>query len=665
MGMIGVSMLGLATMRAARGRTFTPDPVTTALRTGQAGSWCWRSRATLLGALLWAALLAGASGDTALAQSRSERIGDVRVSAQLAPDGSMRVVEEREFVYSGSFEGAFYELQALRDGQEATLNEITDEQGTAYSPGSCSPDGSRQPGAYELEEGGGGFQVTWCWDPPPTDTSRTIILDYTVTDAGVRHEDSSELYWQFVGTGWDVPSASVVADVQLPATDDVQFWAHGPLTGEVNQIEPGTIRMEVEDLPSNTFVELRALMPAQALAQAPSDGEAVRQQILDEEACLATAANAERARARGEQPAEDCDPRAGTKNVLTGVLALGLVGGGVGWWQVFRRHGREYPLPDGLPDYEHDLPSEHPPAFVDYLLNWGTPTDKALVATILDLARRGHIKLRREVQIEDRMILPDREHTVTVFERGPAPERPWERMVGELLFDDAGGHGDTVTDRQLKAWVESHRNEAYSWWQSWKSAVTRDTAGLRWVESHGWIAASVAIGLALIGLAVATAVAGANIWVAVLCGLLGIGALATSPLMRRRTQEGRVLEHRWKRFGAYLTDYSLIPERGPEYLALWGHWLVYAVPLGVADTVMRNLNAKLSEAELQQVGGGWYPMYIGGYGFGGFGEGMSAITDAIPTSQIATSPQSSAGGGGGGFSGGGGGGGGGSGGGSF
>jgi uncharacterized membrane protein len=147
-------------------------------------------------------------------------------------------------------------------------------------------------------------------------------------------------------------------------------------------------------------------------------------------------------------------------------------------------------------------------------------------------------------------------------------------------------------------------------------------------------------------------------------GLAGIGAMAASPLMRRRTLEGRELEQRWRRFGAYLEDYSLIPERGPEYLTLWGKWLVYAVPLGVADTVMRNLDAKLSEAELQQVGGGWYPMYVGGHYYG-FGAGISTISDAIPISEIATSPAASSGGGGGGFSGGGGGGGGGSGGGSF
>jgi hypothetical protein len=660
--MSGFSMGWLARMREARGRAITPDPVFAASWAGVAGRWRKRSRAAVLAVTLGCLALALlASADRAAAQSRSERIGQVRIDAELAPDGSMRVVEDREFVYSGSFEGAFYQLHALRDGQQVTLNQITDEQGNPYRPGSCSPDGSRTPGEYELDTDDG-FSVTWCWDPPPTDTARTIRLDYTVTNAGVRHEDSSELYWQFVGTAWDVPSASVVADVRLP-TDEAQFWAHGPLTGSVDEVEPGLVRMQVDDLPSNTFVELRALMPAGALAQAQSDGDSARQAILDYEGCLATAANAERARARGEQPQDDCDPNAGRKRLVTGALGVVLLGGIPGWWVLFRRHGREYPLPE-LPDYEHDLPEEIPPAHVDYLLNWGTISDKALVATILDLARRRHITLRREVVVEDRFMLPDREHTVTVFERVSAPERRWERDVMTLLFDDAGHGAGTVTDRELKEWVESHRQSAYDWWQGWKSDVALDTGGRRWIEPQGWIAASIAIGVLLIGAAIGAGVLGANLIVVAVAALAGIGALVASPLMRRRTMEGRVLEHRWRRFGAYLADYSLIPERGPEYLALWGTWLVYAVPLGVADTVMKNLNAKLSQAELEHVGGGWYPMYIGGHYYG-FGEGLSVISDAIPTSAIATSPASSAGGGGGGFSGGGGGGGGGSGGGSF
>ena len=653
-------------MRSARDRANTPDPVLVTPTPGKAGAWRGRSRATLTLLVLVLATVMLASAN-ALAQGRSQTYRTVDIDAQLRQDGSLRVVERREIDYRGSWNGELYQLP-LRDGQAVTLNSVRDDQGTVYRTGSCSPDGTREPGTYELLGDGDLFQVAWCWQPPPTDTVRTIELDYTVTGAGQRHADTAELYWKWVGEGWDAPTSRLVAAVELPTTADVRFWAHGPLTGTVEQVEPGIIRTAVDSLPANTFVELRVLMPAAALSGAPSDGREVRDEILAEEACLAQQANAERARARGEEPTEDCDPDAGTKLALTGAVGFGLIGGGIGWWQLFRRHGREHPLPPAVAEleYEHDLPSDHTPAHVDYLLHWGDVRETALTATVLDLARRGHIALRREMVLNDRMLLPDREEPLTIFERRSQPERSWERDVLELLFDRAGDGSDTVTDGELKAWVASHRDEAYRWWQSWTSAVTADTAGMRWIESKAWVGASVALGLAMIAGAVGAALLGANLVVVGLAVAAGIAMAAASPLMRRRTPEGRTLEHRWRRFGAYLTDYSLIPERGPEYLALWGHWLVYAVPLGVAETVVRHLETKLSEAELQEVGGGWYPMmYYHGHLYGGFGGGLASVTAAIPTSAIASSPQSSAGGGGGGFSGGGGGGGGGSGGGGF
>lgn len=655
-------------MRLARDRANTPDPVLVTPTPGEAGARRGRSRAALvLAAVVLGAALSTLIGGGAVAQSRSQSYGSVDIDAELRPDGSMRVIEQREIVYRGSWNGERY-LLPLRDGQQVTLNSITDEQGTTYRPGACSPDGERQPGAYQLLGDDDQFEVAWCWQPPPTDTTRTITLDYTVTGAGVRHEDSSELFWKWVGEGWDAPTDRVVADVQLPTRDDLRFWAHGPLTGIVQQIEPGTIRTAVDDLPPNTFVELRVLMPADALSEAPSDGDAAREAILAEEQCLAQQANAERARARGEEPTEDCDPDVGRKQLVTGLLAVGLLGGGVGWWQLFRRHGREHPLPPDLADreYEHEPPSDHTPAHVDYLLNWGNLSEQALTATVLDLARRRHVRLRREMVSQDRTLLPDRDVPVITFERVSEPERTWERDVMDLLFDRASQGRDTVTDGQLKQWVSKHRQEAYDWWQSWKSAVAMDTSGSRWMESNAWMGASAGLGVALTGAAVGAGVVGANLPLAGATGLAGVGAMAASPLMRRRTPEGRELEHRWRRFGDYLRDYSLIPERGPEYLTLWGEWLVYAIPLGVAETVVRNLETKLSEAQLQEVGGGWYPMlWYHGHLHGGFGAGLSSVGAAIPTSEIASSPASSGAGAGGGFSGGGGGGGGGSGGGGF
>jgi uncharacterized membrane protein len=621
----------------------------------------------LVGLLLGAFLVLPAGAQ----DGRSFHIADVDITAELLPDGRLQVTEERTFSYRGTYRGAFYELP-LERGQEVTDFVVSDLGGQRYTPGSCSADGTQQPGAYELETSRRQFRATWCYFTPATDTERTYVISYTVTRAGTRHADASQLYWKWVGEGWDVRTDRLTASVRLPEAattltpgEDLLLWAHGPLQGEVGVTSPGVVTTTVSDLPPATFVEVRVVMPPEVLAAAPSDDEEVRADIIEEEQCLAIAADAERARARGEEPVEDCDPDAHLALIGNPLLLVGLVAGGGGWWVLFRRHGKEYDLPPGLADYERELPSDHRPAMVGWLKGWGSTDDSALVGTIMDLAERGHIELRRETRTRERLLRRDKDEEVIVMREISRPDSPWEAMVHSLLFHRVKGERPgEVTDAELKEWVEKNRESAYSWWQSWEKAIEKEAKRLHWIEPKGWVAASVGIGIVLLGAAVAVPlVLRGNLLLAAAVGLLGLWALGASPLMRRRTPEGRVLHHRWNRFGEYIKDFSLINEKTPDYLRLWGKFIVYAVPLGVADQVMRNLDASLSEAEMQQVAGGWYPIAYGS-GQPSFARSMAAFSTAIPAGSISSSPSSS-GGGGGGFSGGGGGGGGGSGGGAF
>lgn len=81
--------------------------------------------------------------------------------------------------------------------------------------------------------------------------------------------DSAELYWQWAGTGWDVPTDRLVAEVTLPAAseplvagENLLIWACGHLQGTVEQVGSDTVCTAVDGVPASTFVELRELLPA-------------------------------------------------------------------------------------------------------------------------------------------------------------------------------------------------------------------------------------------------------------------------------------------------------------------------------------------------------------------------------------------------------------------
>lgn len=594
-----------------------------------------------LGGVLLLGLAAVACTDGG--EERAFRIGTVAIDASLEADGSLRVVEQREFVYDGEFTQAFYELP-LRDGQQVREVTLTDSTEVAYQPSE-----DEAPGTYQLEQEDDRFEVSWTYAEPAVDERRTFTLSYAVTGAAVRHADSAELYWQWVGTGWDVPTERVVADVTLPegaedlvAGEDLRLWGHGPLNGSVEVVEPGVVRTAVEDLAPETFVELRVLVPPDLLAEAPSDDRAVRDAIVAEEDCLAIGADADRARAAGRQPGEDCDPRADARRVATVVVGAIALVGLLGWVGLWLRYGREHPLPAGLPDHELSPPSDDPPALIGYLRSWGKVTNETLVATILDLARCGVLNLRRDGEV------------VRIAVIGEA-DAELDRGVVDLVRRAAGGERD-VTDAQLKAWVAGHRAEAHRWWKEWSGVVTAEGARRGWSESQtplwvGMAVGAVVLFAGLIGLAFGA-------WPPVTVGAIVAGAalLACTPLLRRRSPEGRVLHHRWRRFGEGLQQRSAQSGQTAE---LWDRDLVYAVPLGLAKPVLANLDAHLPESQRSLLA--WYPfLYVNRQGRegGSFSGGFEGLSGAVSSSAISASPSST--GAGGGFSGGGGGGGGGS-----
>ena len=162
-------------------------------------------------------------------------------------------------------------------------------------------------------------------------------------------------------------------------------------------------------------------------------------------------------------------------------------------------------------------------------------------------------------------------------------------------------------------------------------------------------------GLGSVGLAVAAFIFG---WWISGIGLVVAGVVFTilSAVLRRRTVRGSNDYARWKAFRRFLLHFSELPRQEVPALVIWEHYLVYAVTLGVAQQVIKQLEIVFPNLEDGQYrfGYGWYY-----YGFGTArrGGGLSDLTAALDRSiaqtvQLATSQSSSGSGSGGGFSGG-------------
>ena len=214
--------------------------------------------------------------------SRSYTIDAADIKADVDSAGDMRVKETRTFDFNGRFTRVYWDLRTA--GSQGI--EIVGVKGGTGMPYVLLDDPSkarsRPAGTYLVTRTPGNVNVQVFLNGTG---KQTVDLEYTVRAAAKRWSDVAELYWQFIGDGWGVPTRRASATISLPsrtAPAEILAWGHGQLDGHV-KTSTGAVSMEVTDLAPNAALEARVLFPASALSRAPISGSNRRQRAIAEE----------------------------------------------------------------------------------------------------------------------------------------------------------------------------------------------------------------------------------------------------------------------------------------------------------------------------------------------------------------------------------------------
>ena len=517
---------------------------------------------------------------------------EVAIDATVAPNGDLLLEETRTFDFqNGPFTYAYFNVDDPQDRvRDFTIAERLDD-GTEVP---VEPDSAGHSIVTE------GFQSQWSYEAE--DETRTWVFRYRVACAVDVYSDTAHLYWQFIGTGWDKPTEHAEITVHLPdipsmglssrreACDpeermsppfarglrlergDVRAFGHGPLNGEVTFVDPQTIRYEVGDVPPLSYVEGSILFPMDAVPTAVSTGEPGLQEILQQEAVWAEQANALRARHDAE--------RRWVLILLVGVpLALaGLV--------LLARYRDRVP---GVPKLLEEPPEDDP---VEAAVLWSAwegrlSPQNAYRAQVLRLARLGAIELQADGRVTD----PE---DVKIVRRSDALDLPTatDQDFVWLMF----GRGERAVEEISVKHPKKRRGSAsrYSkWWTGVRmksgDMVRRIQKGDARIESV--LAAVIAIGAA--GYGVWTAIwglGGAIGWWLVPVAAVSL-VLALRLIPARLGLEDRTRVKRLEAFRRYLKDFSDLPNAPALAIVIWEQYLEWAVALGVADEVEKQVRA--------------------------------------------------------------------------
>ncbi|MDD2554350.1 MAG: DUF2207 domain-containing protein [Desulfotomaculaceae bacterium] len=592
---------------------------------------------------------------------RSLTMDQIIVDAQVLPDASMQVTERITVDFSGQWNGFYVKIpqgdtpitdvQVSENGQLYTYN-----SGTEYGP----------PDTFLIKREGGNILVDWSINAK--DQVRTFDLTYRVVNAVKIHPDVAELYRKFIGEANGNPISNVQVNLTLPPGaekfkkgEDIRIWGHGPLNGEVEFTGSNGVVLKVKNLSPYTFMEGRVVMPASLFAGAPAaayTAQPALAKILAEEQGWADQANKERMMARAETGAG------------AGIVAAALASVFMLWRGYGRKHRTVF---DG--DYYRDLPAYYSPAELSVLWNFKAMNANDITATIMDLARRQFLFLEEDT-VQVRKLLGSKEVTTFRLSFMPTPEpaalrkpeeavlKPHEAELIDYLKNDIGGGKDYIYLTDIEEYAKKNGREFHAFWSGWTSAIITKCEGYNFFDSSGKMSLLTVLGG--VALFVAGFVLAARIgtigWAMIIAGII---IFLVPRFFKRRSVTGQEDYVRWSAFKKFLEHFSEMQRHEIPSLIIWEHYLVYAVTLGVAKEVIRQL-----EVVFPNMQDGDYRFGYGWMMYGNYHSGMNVLTNSfdsignsfersLASAKKAVSKSSSGSGGGGGFSGGGGGGGGG------
>jgi uncharacterized membrane protein len=643
------------------------------------------------------------------AQAKSYHFSRVLIDATVLPDGSLQIVDHRTYDFSGDFHGADYTIQWPSDKIENFKVEENAKEFHVDSNPFVSP-----------------FHAVWFYNA--ADEQRTFTISYRADCAVDAFSDTAHLLWQFVGTGWTVPTDFVKVTVHLPGVAEKPSprpsSCAGGGTGSPG-IPGGSSTSSLQDQIDAAIVKAyqqaglkppkdvlgaghdvgggneasklktRPLKPGEVRAwgHGPFNGNVsipnpntvvysvrtlepgvfVEGSIIfpPESVPLAPQQKVDRLQriiAHERELASEANARRHLHDVeanATRVLFVLVPLLMLLLVSISRTRDREPNVPKILREPPEPPETMHP---VDLAAIWGSFSGRRPAA---DAYRAEILYLAQTgvIELAPVGLVSDPEDLTIKRKKDPTAE-------GDVDFVDflfSGDGSEPVSLKELQA-TGKRKNKLRHWWSDMGHRTESVSAAIR-NGQHRWESFSVGV------IAVATIAwafyAGAGIvgpfayW---LIPLAIVGWVVSAIAIRSRLKpELRERMARWRAFRRLLEKFSSLPDAPAMAVIIWERYLVYATALGVAKTVEKQVKALVPPEQLPPPFPG-APPGVGGYQWNAiFISSIHTHESSATAAALGISSSTSHGGGswssgggfGGGFSGGGGGGGGGTGGGAW
>ena len=518
--------------------------------------------------------------------AKSYSIKRIQIDAEILDDGSLRIEENRTYHFRrGNFSWADYKLPVSGLGRVVDFSLSEGNERYTLSE-------EKDKGTYYTRQNEDRFYVKWYYRASKEE--RTFTLRYRVEDAVTVYDDVAMLYYKFVGEKRrkNVDTVDIKLYFPQPAdTVSVRAWAHGPLNGSLTFEDAGFISMVVSPLSRKKFWEIRTLFPKEWVSQASNImAGSVKGKVLQEEKEWAEKANVLRKEAaRKDAMRQQNNRRAlyyASLLVLTGLMLF---------FYFYQRYGRSHPI-HHQGQITSEIPEGLPPAIANYVFTSGQTNANALVSTLLDLARRGFIKID-EKQEQKKFLFWDYKNTsYTVrlmketFDNQKSQLSAYELDMLDFIFSELAEGYNEIEMKKLS----QSRGKFLKWFTRWKKII-KNSWGNRPLYDKSSVRGTT-ISAIISGLIIVVGILMIIFWgvfglIAVLGGCV---LLVISFFILRYTKEVKSMIERLKGLRKYLVKYHFRNQPGQLQTNL-ENYLIYGIALGAGTKVIREMIATVPD----------------------------------------------------------------------
>lgn len=514
---------------------------------------------------------------------------------------------------------------------------------------------------YGMINDDGNFEIAWGVGLDSSSATKRYEISYTVQDVISKYNDYAQLYWQFIGSDFEIDARKITGTITLPgqvkSKDEIKVWGHTEdLNGEIYVTDLNEIKFELNRFNSGRYVEIRTLFPTTLITSSTRTSDRnILNNVVEEETVWANEANERRSR-------RDATNLITTIIVLVICIVLAIYCIRRSIKASNKLKGIKKYTPSQELEYFRDLPrKEATPAQALYVyketISGFADIDigKIVSSTLLNLNLKKYIDFKVEKEKSKEKI------TIKIINTDITNLSEDEKVIFEFL-KNACKDSNEITVKDFEKYIKrssttkiiSLKNDINS--KTKKELINQNIYDIEQEKVYKKYQTENTIYYIIIFFAIFSIaflseflkiLGYISIFGLIICEIISIIINYKSlKKINVYTQKGIDEKEMWKGLKKYMEDFSMLDKREVPEIIIWEHFLVFATVFGIAEKVLKQLKIVYPDIDKNLDINTYTYMYLMmNTNF------SSSFTNAINTSM--SSAYSSASGGGGGFSGGG------------